>query len=118
METPQEIEVWYILPALRRQLAVCLKKEGMKQKDIALALNLTEPAVSQYLKRKRGEEISFSVDLTEEVSLSAKNIMKDRNRLRSEVQKLLKKVKETKFICSVCHDHIKSAEDCEICYER
>ena len=32
MDTPQEIEVWYVLPALRREIAIALKKQGLKQK--------------------------------------------------------------------------------------
>ena len=30
--TPQEIEVWYILPSLRKEIAVNLKEESLKQK--------------------------------------------------------------------------------------
>ena len=118
METPQEVEVWYLLPALRKHLAVYLKKEGMKQKDIAITLSLTEPAVSQYLKKKRGETISLSPDMVGEVAMSARTLMGDSSKLRSELQRLLKRLRETRFICSVCHDHIRTAKDCEICYER
>ena len=46
---PQEIETFYVIPSLRRQLALCLKEKGMKQKDIAQLLGIDTAAVSQYL---------------------------------------------------------------------
>ena len=53
MELPQEIELWYVIPSLRKALVTVLKKKGMKQKDIAPLLGISEPAVSQYMKDKR-----------------------------------------------------------------
>src|SRR3989344_1908736 len=116
MNTPQEVEVWYVLPAIRRQLAISLKNDGLKQKEIAGVLNITEPAVSQYLKKKRGEEIAFSSQMLEEIAKSAKEISLDKSKLRSEIQKVMRKIKESKFICSVCNDHANTAKDCVICY--
>src|SRR3989344_2771652 len=112
METPQEVEVWYVLPALRRQLAVCLKKEGMRQKDIAITLNLTEPAVSQYLKKKRGEDIKFDTELKKQIFLSAKALVKDKTKARHEIQKLMRKINDGRFLCNVCHDHANTPKDC------
>ena len=117
MDTPQEIQVWYILPALRRQLAITLRKEGMKQKEIATAIGLTEAAVSQYLKKKRGEETHFSKDVLDEIGKSARLIAADNTKVRSETQRLLKMISETRFICGVCHNHINSNVNCEICYD-
>ena len=51
---PQEIEVRYILPALRKELAIELSKD-MKQKEVANILNITQSALSQYHKEKRGK---------------------------------------------------------------
>ena len=33
MITPQEVQVWYILPAVRRNIAIELKKQGIKHAD-------------------------------------------------------------------------------------
>ncbi|MFH1328275.1 MAG: hypothetical protein ABIH76_05470, partial [Candidatus Bathyarchaeota archaeon] len=57
--TPQEIEVWYVLPALRREFAKAFLETGMKQKDIAKIMEINEPAISQYLKAKRAKEFQF-----------------------------------------------------------
>ncbi|MBI2110228.1 hypothetical protein HYT51_00405, partial [Candidatus Woesearchaeota archaeon] len=42
---PQEIEVFYIIPALRRQLAIEMKKNGLKQKRIAELLLIEDATV-------------------------------------------------------------------------
>ena len=116
MDTPQEVQVWLILPALRRQLAISLKVEGMKQKEIAKALNLTEAAVSQYVKKKRGEEVAFNKQLLNEITKSAKKISLKKSAGRQELQTLLRRTKETKLLCNVCHNHTESEEGCEICF--
>ena len=60
MKPPCEIVVWYIIPGIRSVLAKELFKLDMKQKDISELLDITQPAVSQYLSDKRGNEIEFS----------------------------------------------------------
>ena len=54
---PQEIEVLYILPAIRRELTIEMKKIGLEQKKIAEYLCVTEAAVSQYLNSKRASQL-------------------------------------------------------------
>jgi len=65
---PQEVEVWYVLPALRRELAKVMKTKTVPrvgedgkskdhkitQKEIAKMLGVTEPAITQYLLKKKG----------------------------------------------------------------
>ena len=116
MDTPQEVQVWYILPAIRRELVLNLKLLGLKQKDIALLLNITEPAVSQYLKNKRGSDIRFSKKIKDEIKKSSKKIIENKKLFRTELQKLIRLVKDTRFLCTVCNEHTGTNEDCEICY--
>lgn len=59
MKPPCEIVVWYVIPSIRSKLAKELLKLGMKQKDISKLLDITQPAVSQYISDKRGHEIEF-----------------------------------------------------------
>ncbi|MGZ4907518.1 MAG: transcriptional regulator [Halobacteriota archaeon] len=49
-----EIIVQYVLPAIRAEMAVRMKEEGMSQAQIARILGVTPAAVTQYVKRKRG----------------------------------------------------------------
>jgi uncharacterized protein len=43
-----------LIPMIRAKLAQRLVKEGFRPKDAAAALNVTQAAVTQYLKRRRG----------------------------------------------------------------
>ena len=36
---PQEIEVWYVLPAIRKQLALELIKQGLTQSQVSKLLD-------------------------------------------------------------------------------
>jgi predicted transcriptional regulator len=116
MDTPQEVEVWVVLPALRRQLATSLKKQGMKQKEIASLFNITEAAVSMYLSKKRGDETTFTKKIMDEIDASSKNIAKDKSKAMYEVQRLMKIISDTKHICNICHSHINTSKECKICY--
>jgi predicted transcriptional regulator len=53
-QTPCEIIVWYILPAIRRELAkIMVERHNLTQKEAAKKLGLTEAAISRYLSGKR-----------------------------------------------------------------
>ena len=115
MDTPQEVEVWFVLPALRKLFVVSLKKQGLKQNKIAKLMNITESAVSQYLKNKRGDTIKFSNEIINTVLKSTLKIA-NHEKYKLEFQKILRKIKKSKFMCTVCHDHTNSKENCNICY--
>lgn len=50
-----------LLPIIRAHLAEAFAREGLEGSEIARALNVTQPAVSQYLKGKRGKS-SFELN--------------------------------------------------------
>lgn len=112
---PQEIEVWYIIPAVRKELVVALKEKGNSQKKIAELLNLTEAAVSQYLKAKRAREVIFS----DEVKLYIKDAagrIKDKTTAYQELQRIVQHVKKTKTICQIHMGMEEGLKDCDICF--
>ena len=45
-----------LIPVIRAKLAEKLAVEGFRVKEIAIALNVTQAAVTQYLKRRRGTD--------------------------------------------------------------
>ena len=116
MDTPQEVEVWFVLPALRRQFVLEFKKQNMKQKDIAKIMRITEPAVSQYIKNKRGKSIAFDKYIKSDIKTSVSKIMIEKSKFRQEFQKVLKTLKKARFVCSVCHEHTGADKDCNVCY--
>ena len=63
MKPPCEIVVWYVIPAIRSELAKELLNLGMKQKDVSELMDITQPAVSQYITDKRGSGIKLDEDV-------------------------------------------------------
>ena len=49
-----EVIVQYVLPAIRAEMAVRMREEGISQAQIARILGVTPAAVNQYVKSKRG----------------------------------------------------------------
>ncbi len=104
---PQEIEVWYIIPAIRRELAKVLLKHKLKQKEIAKILGITEAAISQYLHKKRAQEIKFPKSMKKEFEIAAKAIIKNNKKAVSEILKLLNLTKKQGLACCVCKKYNK-----------
>lgn len=60
MKIPCEVVVRQILPTIRREVARDLVEEhGMSQADVARLFGVTDAAISQYLRRKRGTNEAF-----------------------------------------------------------
>jgi|SRR3989338_2683392 len=109
---PQEIEVYYILPALRRHLASYMKQNGLKQKDIAVLLGVHTAAISQYSSNKRGNNIQFKDDVLQEISKSAAKI-KDRLSYFAETQQLLRYIRFTNTLCEIHKQFTNIPPGCE-----
>lgn len=67
VKPPCEIVVWYVIPAIRSELAKELLNLGMKQKDVSELMDITQPAVSQYITDKRGSGIKLDDDVRQMV---------------------------------------------------
>lgn len=113
---PQEIEVWYVVPALRRELAKAMLAKGMKQKDIAEHLGITKSAVNQYLKQKRAKEVEFSKETLEEIKKSAEIIIKNPALALAELQRLCLIVKKKMKLCEIHRKLENVPEECRICF--
>lgn len=111
---PQEVEVFYILPAIRRELAAALKQAGKSQKEIAQVLGVTEAAVSQYQKQKRAT-LALPKKLQDSIKSAAEKIT-DRESMLRETQRLLREAKDDKFICKL-HGQVASLpKGCDVCF--
>ena len=90
---PQEIEVWYLIPAIRKELAVSLHSQGLKQKEISELLQVTPSAISQYLKEKRGsqtlkEEFKIKIDESAKELIEGKALISIMKILMEEAWKM------------------------------
>lgn len=114
---PQEIEVWYILPAIRKELVSTLKETGKSQKEIAKLLNITEAAVSQYVKEKRAKEISFNAEVKQFIKEAAEKI-KDQASAFHQIQVINEYIKKSKILCQL-HAQIEgNLKGCDVCYKK
>lgn len=104
---PQEIEVWYIIPAIRKELAKILTKKGLKQKEAAKILGTTEAAISQYLHKKRAQGIKFPEKIKKEIEKSADRIIKDNKVIVKEIISLINLVKQQGIACQACKKYNK-----------
>ena len=118
-QMPQEIEVWYIIPAIRRELAKSMIKDlKITQKQVAGIMELTEAAVSQYLHSKRAKEVVFTKAVLEEIKKSANDIAKNERLLMQEMMRLTNLTGVKHVMCDMHKKHdAKLPNNCEICFE-
>ncbi|MBU0457244.1 MAG: hypothetical protein ABH824_02945 [Nanoarchaeota archaeon] len=113
---PQEIEVWYVLPAIRKELVVALKEKGFSQKKIANYLNVTEPAISQYTKQKRAKEINLCDDVKNFIRKASEEITDNKSAFQ-QIQKISRFIKSSKAMCQI-HMQLEShLKKCDVCYK-
>ena len=105
---PQEIEVWYIIPAIRKELSKQLtRKHEMSYEKAGGVLGVSKAAVSQYLSNKRANKIKLSPEVKKEIVKSAKVITKNPREALGEMQRILKYMKDKKCSCDVCKKYNK-----------
>ena len=112
---PQEVEVFYILPAIRSGMAAALKEQGMKQKDIAKLLCVQESTISQYLSSKRAAEVKFDNAVDKEIAAAVKRIRTKEDLIR-ETQLVLDMVKKENILCRIHREVADIKENCDVCF--
>lgn len=115
MSQPQELEVWFLLPAIRREMSNSLKKLGFKQKDIATKIGVTGAAVSQYLSDKRANHIDLSNNVKKGIDISAIKIANNEGNIIEEIQKACNIAKKEKVLCEIHAKEGFNIKNCEIC---
>lgn len=113
---PQHIELWYIVPALRREFAIEMARHGTKNIDIARILGVTKSAVSQYFSRTRAIEFRFDKNMKNEIKESVARVMNGESS-NTEIQRIINISRANKDICKFHHSKEKIAKDCDICFK-
>ncbi len=112
MKIPCEVVVWYVLPIIRREVASELVNvHGMTQAEVARKFGVTDAAISQYLKKKRGESsmIERSVhypELMEAIREAAKNLAEDKAPFESEMCKVCVAVRRIGLLEEIYTDYL------------
>ena len=118
MRPPCEIVVWYVIPSMRSELAKELLKLGMKQKEISELLDITQPAVSQYISDKRGHGIKFDEKTQGMIKLFAKDLMEQKlgqGDIIRRMCEICKNVKAEEIICQLHKEKDKIPVSCNAC---
>jgi hypothetical protein len=111
---PQEIEVWYVIPAIRRELAGFLtKKHGLSYDKAANALGITKAAISQYNNNKRAGKVKLHPRVYKEVEKSANKIFKNKEKTVKEILRVLKFMRDKKLSFKYCGEGAKNQADCD-----
>jgi uncharacterized protein len=104
----QEIEVWYIIPSVRKELAKLLtKKYELSYEKAGNMLGISKAAVSQYLSNKRANKVKLNTETKKEIAKSAKIIYENPKLAMGEIQRILKFMKDSKCSCDVCKKYNK-----------
>lgn len=118
MKPPCEIVVWYVIPSIRSKLAKELLKLGMKQKEISQLLEITQPAVSQYISDKRGHEIDFEPEVEEYIKNMAQEMTTGELQpidLIPKFCKVCKTIKTQEVLCQLHKEKVNIPSHCNIC---
>lgn len=115
---PQEIEVWYIIPAIRREFAEVMVKMGLSQREVADRLGITKPAVSQYINSKRGNDLKFNKTIKDAIKRSVNKILKDDKpcTVIREMQELCKLIRKNMCLCEVSKNRADAPKNCKECF--
>jgi predicted transcriptional regulator len=81
--TAESLRSENMIPVVRARLALSLKREGLRVKEIAAALNTTPAAVVQYLKGKRGRLVGRTAQVDRTIDALADKVLQ---RVRSGVR--------------------------------
>lgn len=117
---PQEVELWYIYPSLRKEIAnIMVKNHGLKQKEVAEKLGVTKAAVSNYVNEKRSKKNLFDESFKSKIEDSVRNIVEKDVNSAKEIQFLLNGIRKDKTICDIHRMFDNQVpKKCDICYEK
>lgn len=119
---PNELEAQVVVPALRSALAKKLSDKGLKQKEIAGKLHLTQAAISQYINHKRAKiKDRFTPSIEKEIDITVERLQDCTQDLvgAAEILRLCNKVKQDPSFCKL-HMSVDDEvpKDCKICFEK
>lgn len=123
MKPPCMIIVQYILPALRVAIAKeLIEKFELRKIDVADKMNVTPAAITQYMKRSRGDTASLMIERSGNVKDLVSDISRDLAEKKSPPDVLLMKlcracraVRSEGLICDLHKEAMPSLRQVETC---
>jgi hypothetical protein len=118
MILPQEIQVRYIIPALRKAFADSLVNDyGLTQARAADILDVTPAAISQYFTKKRAASLDLPNVVRDDVRAACDRILDDETSLLHELHRLTTTTDVKELMCTIHRDKGSVTDDCRICFE-
>jgi predicted transcriptional regulator len=116
LKTPCEIVLWDFLPALRRELVKAMIKNGLERKEITKIFGLSEAAICQYLKLKRGMNFKFNEEIQKEINQAAIEIMetKSKEKVIWEICRICTMLRRGKELCELHQKENPSLVNCKL----
>lgn len=103
---PQEIEVWYIIPSIRKELAKQLvKTHKLSYEKAGNILGISKAAISQYISNKRANKLKLPDTIKKEIKKSANIIISENKQSVFEIEKILAIIKKKKLACGICQKY-------------
>jgi predicted transcriptional regulator len=105
---PCEVAVKSVIPAIRSAIARELTQSyGLKQKDVAQLLGITQTAVSKYTRHTRGavlevEKVSDTEIVLKETAESLANGHMNKYQLTAKLCLICEIIREKGFMCNLC----------------
>ncbi|WP_174590907.1 transcriptional regulator [Methanocella conradii] len=117
MKPPCELIVWYVIPTIRAELAKEMIKLGLSQKVVSEKLGITQSAVSQYVKDKRGRGIPVNKQVRKAIKSLAKEIAEGSTSrdVIPGICAVCAIVKQTGSLCDLHRQEDAELEKCNIC---
>ena len=112
---PQELEVWYVLPAIRKRLALGLIAKGLSQQKVASLMGVTAAAISQYKTEKRAQGDFLGTAFDQEISSAVEQINLDQNQFFPETLKLNSLIKHSEIFCNLHKKLLPEGLPCDSC---
>ena len=117
MKPPCEIVVWYVIPAIRSQLAKSLLELGMTQLKVSQLLDVTQPAVSQYVSSKRGSGIQLDNEIKANIKEFAKELVEGQAKKEDIMYRTCNFCQSIKTKDIVSQLDLELSEKCQKCIE-
>ena len=108
-----ELIVKNVLPSVRRQFVVRMKKEGKKQREIAAELGITEAAVSFYLSKNRARLLGKKAE--EAIAKAVDVVYSKKEGFEKKVCEICKRLRYSGAICSIVKKCAALEKTCDVC---
>lgn len=107
MKIPCEIVVWYVLPMIRREIAnELVSTHSMSQAEVARRFGVTDAAISQYLKKKRGDNLMIEQSdkypmFLDCIKRSSQLLAEDKSTFEAEICRLCSDVRRIGLLAEI-----------------